>query len=373
MIPRLLLLVLIFTAVFEGKVIRVLVTHRPGSAVTAESSAAAASASSGSPASGTQVSSSDGSGQTDSPDTDTSGSAGTGNGTTISSSSQGLSNPSDAPAAGLAGLASYSSRESEKGGQQTQSETSPGASSSTAQIDSAKVVPLQSDPVDDSYFSNAVFIGDSRMEGFRNASGITQGTFLTSVGLSINDMSKATISTSSGTISVYQGLSGKQYDRIYMMLGTNDLGYYPWDSFQDQFEGVLEQFHALQPSAQIYVCSVIYLEESKISASYDYDNNENVRKINGYLVSACEDLWYSWYLNLNEVLSDGYGSLIAGASADGIHLQPEYCEVMLKYLKTHYIDDAVWNAAAGGPDSSSTASSADVQTEADSGRSESET
>ena len=32
------------------------------------------------------------------------------------------------------------------------------------------------------------------MEGFRNASGITQGTFLTGVGLSINDMDKQIIS-----------------------------------------------------------------------------------------------------------------------------------------------------------------------------------
>ncbi len=218
-------------------------------------------------------------------------------------------------------------------------------------IDSDKVVPAQSQAVDDSYFSNAVFIGDSRMEGFRNSSGITQGTFLTGVGLAINDMDKQIISTPDGDISVYQGLSGHQYDRIYLMLGANDLGYYPWDSFLPTFKSVLEQFHQLQPHAIIYVCSVIYVDESKIAAGYEYDNNDNVRTINGYILEACEELWYSYYLNLNEIFSDGTGSLFTDASPDGIHLYPDYLKMMLQYLKTHYITDEDFAAAtAAHPD-----------------------
>ena len=210
---------------------------------------------------------------------------------------------------------------------------------SSESLTSSKVVPYREPPVDDSYFHNAVFIGDSRMEGFRNSSGITQGSFLTAIGLSVNDMSRQIISTAEGNISVYQGLSGHQYDRIYLMLGANDLGYYPWEDFLPQFLSVLEQFHELQPKAIVYVCSVIYVDESKIAAGYEYDNNDNVRTINGYLLDACEKLWYSYYLNLNEIFSDGYGSLISGASSDGIHLYPDYLEMMHEYLKTHYIAD----------------------------------
>ena len=98
----------------------------------------------------------------------------------------------------------------------------------------------------------------------------------------------------------------------------------------------------LQPGAVIYVCSVIYVEESKIAAGFEYDNNENVQTINKYILSTCEDLWYSYYINLNEIFSDGYHELIAGASADGIHLEPEYTEQMLDYLKSHYITDEEW-------------------------------
>ena len=202
-------------------------------------------------------------------------------------------------------------------------------------LQSSAVVPVQAEKTDDSYFKNAVFIGDSRMEGFRNTSGITQGTFMTSVGMSIDRFSKVTVKSPDGEITIYQGLSGKQYSKIYIMLGTNDLGYYPWENFKGDAEEVFQHIHRLQPNAIIYICGVIYVEGSKISTSYV--NNDNVRKVNSYLLEACEDLDYCNYLNLNEVFTNGYGSLIEGATADGVHLNPEYSVMMLNYLKSHYI------------------------------------
>ena len=222
------------------------------------------------------------------------------------------------------------------------------------EIDSLAVVKEISPAVDDSYFSDAVFIGDSRMQGFQNTSGITQGDFLTSVGLGIDGMSNQNISTAEGNISVYQGLSGKQYKKIYLMLGTNDLGYYPWESFKPNFTNVIEQFHKLQPDALIYICSVIYVDESKISTSYD--NNENVSKINGYLLEVAEEKDYCYYINLNEIFTNGYGALLEGASPDGIHLEAPYCQQMLAFLKSHYVPDTALASSsaktAGAPEES---------------------
>lgn len=208
-------------------------------------------------------------------------------------------------------------------------------------IDSPSVVKKQSTPVDDSFFANSVFIGDSRMMGFRNTSGITQGTFLTSVGLSTGAMSDQVIASPEGNISVYQGLSGRQYDKIYLMLGTNDLGYYPWENFKPGFSNIIQQFHKLQPGATIYVCSVIYLDEAKTVAAASYNNNDNVRKVNGYQLEVCEELDYCYYLNLNEIFTNGYGSLIPEAASDGIHLYEDYCKQMLTYMKEHYIPEVI--------------------------------
>lgn len=306
LVLRLLILVVLVLAVFEGRLIVTMFTHSRGGApeVTAEA---------------------DGQNQEEpekEPETQTQG----------SDQPASSSSVADAP---LAGLSAWF-----EGGQKN-----PEAAPETEDlddgrisevIDSPSVVKETEPPIDDSYFTDAVFIGDSRMEGFRNSSGITQGTFLTSVGLSIDRMSEQTIATAEGTISVYQGLSGRQYDKIYLMLGTNDLGYYPWEEFPVNFKNIVEQFHKLQPNAIIYVCSVIYVEEAKITTSYD--NNDNVRKINNYLLEVCEQLDYCYYLNLNEIFSNGYGSLIEGASSDGVHLYETYCQQMLDYLKDHYVD-----------------------------------
>lgn len=206
-------------------------------------------------------------------------------------------------------------------------------------LNSPKVVSQQEEKVDDSYFGNAVFIGDSRMEGFRNTSGITQGEFMTSVGMSLSGIGDTKVMTSDGEITVYQGLSGRQYGKIYLMLGTNDLGYYPWDAFKGHAEEVLAQMHELQPGATIYVCGVIYVEGQKIAT--EYVNNDNVRKVNGYLLEACEDLDYCWYLNLNEVFTNGYGALIDGATSDGVHMSGKYTALMLDYLKSHYLPETL--------------------------------
>lgn len=202
--------------------------------------------------------------------------------------------------------------------------------------DSSAIVREADEPVDDSYFSDAVFIGDSRMEGFRNASGITQGQFFTSVGMSISKMaSEPIISTIDGNITVAAALSGGQYNKVYIMLGANDLGEYDWDSFHDLFVSATSRFREIQPDAIFYICSCIYVEEAKVTTG-SYVNNANVDKINSILLQICEEQGF-YYLDLNEFLSNGYGALIDGASSDGVHIYEKYCKQMLDYMKSHYI------------------------------------
>ena len=212
----------------------------------------------------------------------------------------------------------------------------PETHATTSDPSSSAIVPVAATSVDDSYFKDAAFIGDSRMQGFQNASGITQGTFFTSVGMSLSTMQTGdVIRTTEGNITVAAALSGSKYNKVYIMLGANDLGEYDWDSFHDGFTSCLQRFQEIQPDAIFYICSVIYVEESKVEGG-SYVNNDNVDKINSILLQVCEEQGYH-YLDLNEVLSDGYGSLIEGASSDGVHIYEKYCKMMLDYLKSHYV------------------------------------
>lgn len=329
LVLNLLIIVTLVLVVFEGKLIFTMLTHR-----SSVSSTAVTDGSKPAPDDGDQEMTASGS---DSDSVKTSDNEPSGAQAEVVDSSS-----LEATLAGLSGNAGSTSS--------AEGSTSPAPLPTVSNPDSPAIVPAMGTAVDDSYFSDAAFIGDSRMEGFRMASGITQGQFFTSVGMSLSSMrSEDIIKTSDGNITVAAALSGAKYNKVYIMLGTNDLGEYDWDSFQDGFVSVIERFREIQPDAIFYICSVIYVEESKV---YDttYINNTNVDKINSILLEICEAEEGFYYLNLNELLSNGYGSLIEGASSDGVHLENSYCKQMLDYLKKHYIE-----VSSGSSDSEDTA------------------
>jgi hypothetical protein len=319
LVLNLLIIVALVLLIFEGKLVLTMVTHRSAmsSQITADSSPEVTAA---------EQLSADGS-NADEADADSADrSARTASVATVVDESS----PLEATLAGLPGNAGSAAVTT----QTTAAATLPTVSNP----DSPAIVPEQEEKIDDSYFSDAAFIGDSRMEGFRLASGITQGNFFTSVGMSLSSMrSESVIQTADGNITVAAALSGGHYNKIYIMLGTNDLGEYDWNSFQTGFTSVLDRFREIQPDATFYICSVIYVEESLVSDS-SYINNTNVDTINSILLDICESEDNCYYLDLNEILSNGYGSLIEGASSDGVHLYEKYCKEMLSYLKSHYVE-----------------------------------
>lgn len=200
------------------------------------------------------------------------------------------------------------------------------------------VVPEQAVPLEDSYFNDAVFIGDSRMQGFRNYSGITGGNFVTAVGMELeNFYTDAQIPTAQGNMLAMDALKNMNFTKIYMMLGTNELGAYDMSQVKESYRKVLSDIKtrssAVNPT--VYVYSVVYVEEALVTTG-DYVNNQNVDAINLQLLEMCKEEGYH-YINLNEILSDGYHSLISGAAEDGIHLSQAYCQKWLEYTKTHYI------------------------------------
>ena len=200
------------------------------------------------------------------------------------------------------------------------------------------VVPEQASAVDDSYFEDAVFIGDSRMQGFRNLSGITKGSFVTAVGMELeNFYTDSQIATAAGNVTVLNALKNINFSKISMMLGTNELGAYDMNQVGESYRQVLADIKQLSssPDPIVYVYSVIYVDEPLVTTG-DYVNNTNVDAVNMEILKMCKKEGYH-YINLNEVFSNGYHGLISGAAEDGIHLNTDYCKEWLEYTKTHYI------------------------------------
>ena len=197
----------------------------------------------------------------------------------------------------------------------------------------------ESPAVDNSYFEDAAFIGDSRTDGFLLYSGIGCGENLTSNGLSIFKLAEKKALTIDGEkYTLLEALALKEYGKVYLSLGVNELGYYDDKGFYQSYLDAIDAIRAVQPNAVIYIQGLIPLNEEQIAASSGrtYLTNEHLRVYNELMFQAAQEKQVV-FLDLYSVFADENGSLPAEASRDGVHLRSEYCKQWLSYLQTHTV------------------------------------
>lgn len=203
------------------------------------------------------------------------------------------------------------------------------------------------DPVENDFFKNSAFVGDSRTDGFLIYSGINNGKNLTSNGLSIFTLSEKKALTINGQkYTLLEALGLEQYDQVYLSLGVNELGYYDDDGFYQSYCDAIDAIRAAQPNAVIYIQNLIPLNEQKVGEvlKRSYLNNEHLRIYNDLMKKAAQEK-KAVYLDLYSYFIDENNALPYDASKDGVHLNGEYCKKWLTYLKSHTVDKDVYFAA----------------------------
>lgn len=192
--------------------------------------------------------------------------------------------------------------------------------------------------VDNTYFDDALFIGDSRTEGLALYGELTNADYFSSVGLSIFEVTKkqAGNPNTSESMSLSQKLASKQYGKVYIMLGLNELGTGTTESWTQAYADVVAQIRQAQPDAAIYLQSILL-----VSASQDNPggaiNNETVRVRNEALSGLENSADHIYYLDVNEAVMDANGCLDASLTNDGIHLAGTALPLWEDYLKQHVI------------------------------------
>lgn len=197
----------------------------------------------------------------------------------------------------------------------------------------------ESEGVDNSYFDDAAFVGDSRTDGFMLYSGIGTGKNLTSNGLSIFRLgSKKALTIGGEKYTLLEALALERYGKVYLSLGVNELGYHNDKGFYDSYCVAIDEIRNLQPEAVIYIQGLIPLNEGQIMAASgnEYLTNEHLRAYNELMRQAAEEKQVV-FLDLYNEFADENNELPEGASRDGVHLGKEYCQRWLAYLKTHTV------------------------------------
>ncbi len=194
--------------------------------------------------------------------------------------------------------------------------------------DTSKNKPVEFD-------STVAFIGDSRTQGLIMYNGLKEVQDYSYIGLMVDTaITKEFVQTQDGKkITLLQDMKNKNIKSVYIMLGLNELGWSYPQVFKIKYKELINEIKKIQPNCKIYIQSIIPMTKSK-SDNDEIFNNKNVEKFNKLVKEVAKEENVT-YLDVKSTLVDSQGYLPEEASMDGVHLDIDYCEKWLNYLKNN--------------------------------------
>ncbi len=200
---------------------------------------------------------------------------------------------------------------------------------------------LQTEAEDDSYFDDAIFVGDSRTAGLADYGKLTShASYFATESLTVYDIMevKLALRTPEGeekAATLPSVLKSHTYKKVYFCIGINELGNVGTLRFYNKYAEVIQQIRELQPNAIIYIQGIMH-ENKKMSSTDSVFNNKNVLEKNTAIATLANghDIFY---LDMNEAVCDEDGNLKDEYTNDGVHLKAANYVLWEDWLRKHVI------------------------------------
>lgn len=226
----------------------------------------------------------------------------------------------------------------------------------SAYYDDPQKTPLTTEypyvEVDDDYFDDVLFVGDSRIEGLHDYGNLPNATFAYKQGISVFNILETDLKWGDkGHGSLESLLAQYKFKKIYVMLGVNELGKgFAWQ-FGDKYEALLNQIKEWAPDSVIIVQGIMKVSKSYSDKS-DVFNNDNINARN-YMITTrmTTDMIY---LDMNECVADPdptADALNSEYTNDGLHLAANYYYLWVDWLKEHGLQDSYFEENTNAPES----------------------
>ena len=210
---------------------------------------------------------------------------------------------------------------------------------------------LQTEAEDDTYFDDAIFIGDSRTAGLADYGELTaHASYFATESLTVYDIMEVSLPlrTPDGeerADNLTGVLKNHTYGKIYFCIGINELGNVGTLKFYQAYTDVVAAIRDLQPNAVIYVQGIMH-ENKAMSSKDPVFNNKNVIEKNTAIATLANghDIFY---LDMNEAVCDKNGNLIDEYTNDGVHLKASEYVRWEEWLRAHVIYPAYLNEEKG--------------------------
>lgn len=185
--------------------------------------------------------------------------------------------------------------------------------------------------VDTGYFDDALFIGDSHTDGFKDYAGLSNASYLCHNGLTVWSAEEKAVfeAPGGGRQTLAEALSGRQYGKIYMMLGINELGTGTAESWATQYAVLLDEVCALQPDAIVFLQAIFHTTQEKSDTTFFKNETIDARNAELQKLADNESIFY---IDCNPVFDDETGVLRADYSGDGVHVKAAYYVLWRDYL-----------------------------------------
>lgn len=188
--------------------------------------------------------------------------------------------------------------------------------------------------VTEDYFDDALFIGDSRTVGLRDYTDLAEhADFYCETSLTIYKVLEESFK---GKGTILEALSKKNYGKIYLMVGVNELGRGTTEDFMAKYTEVVDTLHELCPDAKIMIQGIMHVSEKKSSSDAIF-NNSNINARNNAIATLADNVHF-FYIDMNEAVCDENGNLNAEYTHDQIHLLGMYNDLWKQFLLEHGVE-----------------------------------
>jgi len=175
---------------------------------------------------------------------------------------------------------------------------------------------------DISYLDDALFIGDSRTVGLYEYGGLGNAEVFADTGMSIYKVFEKELVLKSGeSLTLENVLSSKDFGKIYIMLGINELGY-DFEQTVGRFCEAIDTIREYQPDAYIFIQANLHITKEKSEES-EYFTNGNIDRYNE-AIGKLADNKQIFYLDVNPLYDDAEGCLSKEFTADHAHIKGIY-------------------------------------------------
>jgi hypothetical protein len=189
--------------------------------------------------------------------------------------------------------------------------------------------------VDDSYFDDACFIGDSRTVGISKYADIDNATFLCATSLTIFDYEKPKITYNGQKTSIREVLEENHFGKIYLMFGINECSSASAERYFEKYANTVNDIRLLQPGTIVFTEGSLLVTASSSDESPKI-TNDNI-SLRNYYVSLLENKQDIFYIDINESSLCEDGALIPDFTWDQVHIKAQYYPIWKQFLLEHGI------------------------------------